>query len=273
MRNCLPRCLAKPWLWDEQWYILNIFGYDLSKLFFLSSCETQNNEQDQRTAKANQQRRNCSFKSRKFTDRRCVVKGTNSLPRQTNLYNFNKSRSNLASLLLLRFFFSPACGRIFTYWSELKVEETVEGSSLQFFHFFAHPSWAFEASEIAVLMADKRLWKDLVVARLRATKWVCECDRAWCMRTWGMKLNCFSDWCRGYQIKPVTVSTHTAACVAVISVSLFPRGRSGGDAWGHGGEGGRGRLVTLCFTAPSPLLLLLFFALPCTSPTSPCFRS
>ena len=29
---------------------------------------------------------------------------------------------------------------------------------------------AFEASEIAVLMADKRLWKDLVVARLRATK-------------------------------------------------------------------------------------------------------
>ena len=33
---------------------------------------------------------------------------------------------------------------------------------------------ALEASEIAVLMADKRLWKDLVVARLRATKWVCE---------------------------------------------------------------------------------------------------
>ena len=32
---------------------------------------------------------------------------------------------------------------------------------------------AFEASVIAVLMADKRLWKDLVVARLRATKWVC----------------------------------------------------------------------------------------------------
>ena len=29
---------------------------------------------------------------------------------------------------------------------------------------------AFEASEIAALMADKRLWKDLVVARLRATK-------------------------------------------------------------------------------------------------------
>ena len=29
---------------------------------------------------------------------------------------------------------------------------------------------ALEASEIAVLMADKRLWKDLVVARLRATK-------------------------------------------------------------------------------------------------------
>ena len=28
----------------------------------------------------------------------------------------------------------------------------------------------FEASEIAALMADKRLWKDLVVARLRATK-------------------------------------------------------------------------------------------------------
>ena len=24
-------------------------------------------------------------------------------------------------------------------------------------------------------MADKRLWKDLVVARLRATKWVSEC--------------------------------------------------------------------------------------------------
>ena len=33
---------------------------------------------------------------------------------------------------------------------------------------------AFEASEIAVLMADKRLWKDLVVACLRATKWVSE---------------------------------------------------------------------------------------------------
>ena len=29
---------------------------------------------------------------------------------------------------------------------------------------------AFEASEIAALMADKRLWKDLVVAHLRATK-------------------------------------------------------------------------------------------------------
>ena len=29
---------------------------------------------------------------------------------------------------------------------------------------------AFEAGEIAALMADKRLWKDLVVARLRATK-------------------------------------------------------------------------------------------------------
>ena len=29
---------------------------------------------------------------------------------------------------------------------------------------------AFEASEIAALMADKRLWKDLVVARLRASK-------------------------------------------------------------------------------------------------------
>ena len=29
---------------------------------------------------------------------------------------------------------------------------------------------AFEASEIAALMADKRLWKDLVVACLRATK-------------------------------------------------------------------------------------------------------
>ena len=29
---------------------------------------------------------------------------------------------------------------------------------------------AFEASEIAVLTADKRLWKDLVVARLRASK-------------------------------------------------------------------------------------------------------
>ena len=33
---------------------------------------------------------------------------------------------------------------------------------------------AFEACEIAALMADKRLWKDLVVARLRATKWVSE---------------------------------------------------------------------------------------------------
>ena len=31
---------------------------------------------------------------------------------------------------------------------------------------------AFEASEIAVLMADKRLWKDLVVARVWGTKWV-----------------------------------------------------------------------------------------------------
>ena len=28
----------------------------------------------------------------------------------------------------------------------------------------------FEASEIAALMADKRLWKDLVVAHLRASK-------------------------------------------------------------------------------------------------------
>ena len=33
---------------------------------------------------------------------------------------------------------------------------------------------AFEASEIAALIADKRLWKDVVVARLRATKWVRE---------------------------------------------------------------------------------------------------
>ena len=30
---------------------------------------------------------------------------------------------------------------------------------------------AFEASKIAALMADKRLWKDLVVAHIRATKW------------------------------------------------------------------------------------------------------
>ena len=29
---------------------------------------------------------------------------------------------------------------------------------------------AFETSVIAVLMADKRLWKDLVVARVRVTK-------------------------------------------------------------------------------------------------------
>ena len=29
---------------------------------------------------------------------------------------------------------------------------------------------AFEASEIPALMADKRLWNDLGVARLRATK-------------------------------------------------------------------------------------------------------
>ena len=29
---------------------------------------------------------------------------------------------------------------------------------------------AFEASEIAALMADRRLWKDLVVALLRASK-------------------------------------------------------------------------------------------------------
>ena len=34
----------------------------------------------------------------------CVVKGTNSLPHQTNLCKFNKSRSNLASLLILRVF-------------------------------------------------------------------------------------------------------------------------------------------------------------------------
>jgi len=31
--------------------------------------------------------------------------------------------------------------------------------------------------------------------------------------------------------------------------------------------GGSGRLVTRCFTTPSPLLLLLLFALPRTSPT------
>ena len=29
---------------------------------------------------------------------------------------------------------------------------------------------AFEASEIAALMADKRLWKDLVVAHLRVSE-------------------------------------------------------------------------------------------------------
>ena len=29
---------------------------------------------------------------------------------------------------------------------------------------------AFEASDIAALMADKRLWKDQVVAHIRATK-------------------------------------------------------------------------------------------------------
>ena len=29
---------------------------------------------------------------------------------------------------------------------------------------------AFEASDIAALMADKRLWKDLMVAHIRATK-------------------------------------------------------------------------------------------------------
>ena len=29
---------------------------------------------------------------------------------------------------------------------------------------------AFEASKIAALMADKRLWKDLVVTHIRATK-------------------------------------------------------------------------------------------------------
>ena len=45
---------------------------------------------------------------------------------------------------------------------------------------------AFEASEIAVLMADKRLWKDLVVALLRATKWVSE---------WGMStFDIFKKW-------------------------------------------------------------------------------
>ena len=64
--------------------------------FFLSSGETQNNEQDQRTVKANQQRRYCSIKSRNFTDI-CVVEGTNSLPH-------HKSRSNVASSLILRVF-------------------------------------------------------------------------------------------------------------------------------------------------------------------------
>ena len=39
---------------------------------------------------------------------------------------------------------------------------------------------AFEASEIAVPMADKRLWKDLVAARLRATKWVSEWVMSFC---------------------------------------------------------------------------------------------
>ena len=29
---------------------------------------------------------------------------------------------------------------------------------------------AFESSDIAAMMADKRLWKDLVVAHIRATK-------------------------------------------------------------------------------------------------------
>ena len=37
-------------------------------------------------------------------------------------------------------------------------------------NFFKKDTGAFEASEIAALMVDKRLWKDLVVARLRATK-------------------------------------------------------------------------------------------------------
>ena len=35
---------------------------------------------------------------------------------------------------------------------------------------------AFEACEIVALMSDKSLWKDLEVARLRATKWVSECE-------------------------------------------------------------------------------------------------
>lgn len=113
----------------------------------------------------------------------------------------------------------------------------MDGSILQFFHLFAHlPS-----------------------------------EHGACMRTWGMKLTvrCLSEWCRGYQIKTVTVSTDTAACVAVVSVSVYPRGRSGGDAWGAWGErskkieaGGRGGLVTRCFTTPSPLLLLFFFCSP-----------
>ena len=40
---------------------------------------------------------------------------------------------------------------------------------------------AFEASEIAALMADRRLWKDLVVARLRVTKWVSEWVNGVCL--------------------------------------------------------------------------------------------
>ena len=48
-------------------------------------------------------------------------------------------------------------------------------------------------------------------------------------------------------------------------------------AWGERSKKiearGSGRLVTRCFTTPSPLLLLLFFALSRTSPTSPCLRS
>ena len=92
-------------------YILNIFGYDLSKLFFF--CRLAKPKIMNRTKGLQKQTSSeeivPSGRESLLTDV-CVVKGTNSLPRQTKLYKFNKSRSNLASLLILRVFFSRVDG-------------------------------------------------------------------------------------------------------------------------------------------------------------------